>query len=32
MVDLHENKEELIIFVTKGKKKKNSTESEKEKL
>ncbi len=29
-VDLHENKEELIINVTKGKKKKNSSESEKE--
>ena len=29
-VDLHENKEELIINVTKGKKKKNSPESEKE--
>ncbi len=30
MVDLHENKEELVISVTKGKKKKNSSESEKE--
>lgn len=30
MVDLHENKEELVINVTKGKKKKNSSESEKE--
>ena len=29
-VDLHENKEELVINVTKGKKKKNSSESEKE--
>lgn len=29
-VDLHENKEELIINVVKGKKKKNSSESEKE--
>ncbi|MGE0560586.1 MAG: ATP-dependent Clp protease ATP-binding subunit [Flavobacteriales bacterium] len=30
MVDLHENKEELVISVTKGKKKKNNSESEKE--
>jgi len=30
MVDLHENKEELVITVQKGKKKKNSSESEKE--
>lgn len=30
-VDLHENKEELIINVTKGKKKKNNSEPEKEK-
>ncbi|MBE7442101.1 MAG: ATP-dependent Clp protease ATP-binding subunit [Flavobacteriales bacterium] len=29
-VDLHENKEELVINVTKGKKKKNNSESEKE--
>ncbi|MCB9174004.1 MAG: ATP-dependent Clp protease ATP-binding subunit [Flavobacteriales bacterium] len=30
MVDLHENKEELVISVQKAKKKKNSSESEKE--